>query len=531
MEIKEDLGYRQLDIHSKGFDMRESGSINEYGKVKVGLRSLDDAILSLGSLKQTNKNYGDKAAVLKAIDNVDVEALRAISNFFFRTNGIYFRTCNYFATMYRYDWWVTSITLDKKINNDKVVNEFNQILYYLDNSNIKKTCGDIALQTIVNGAFYGYRVMLKDRMAIQELPIAYCRSRYQVGDMPVIEFNMKYFDDQFTDVGYRMRVLKMFPEDFQKGYALYKQKKLGPDYSGDTRGDWYMLSPGLAFKFSVTPLDIPMFINAIPALIDLDAAQDLDRRKQMQKLLKIIVQKLPLDKNGELIFDVDEARDIHNNAVAMLSRAIGVDVLTTFTDVEDIDLSDSAAAAGVDDLARSERTAYNAFGVSQNIFNADGNLSLQKSILSDEAQFRTMLLQFKSFYDQIVRDMSKNPKKYVFRFEFLETTQYNYQEMSKMYKDQAQMGFPKLLSQIALGQSQNSILHSMYFENEILKLHEIMIPPMLSSTMNSETILGKTNQTDTKKSQNITEDSKGGRPANAEDERSEKTIHNQERLS
>jgi len=27
---------------------------------------------------------------------------------------------------------------------------------------------------------------------------------------------------------------------------------------------------------------------------------------------------LPLDKNGDLIFDVDEARDIHNNAVAML---------------------------------------------------------------------------------------------------------------------------------------------------------------------------------------------------------------------
>jgi len=25
-----------------------------------------------------------------------------------------------------------------------------------------------------------------------------------------------------------------------------------------------------------------------------------------------------MDKNGELVFDVDEARDIHNNAVAML---------------------------------------------------------------------------------------------------------------------------------------------------------------------------------------------------------------------
>jgi hypothetical protein len=42
-------------------------------------------------------------------------------------------------------------------------------------------------------------------------------------------------------------------------------------------------------------------------LLDLEAAQELDRRKQMQKLLKIIVQKLPTDKNGDLIFDIDEA--------------------------------------------------------------------------------------------------------------------------------------------------------------------------------------------------------------------------------
>jgi hypothetical protein len=32
-----------------------------------------------------------------------------------------------------------------------------------------------------------------------------------------------------------------------------------------------------------------MFVTSIPALLDLDAAQDLDRRKQMQKLLKILI--------------------------------------------------------------------------------------------------------------------------------------------------------------------------------------------------------------------------------------------------
>jgi hypothetical protein len=133
-----------------------------------------------------------------------------------------------------------------------------------------------------------------------------------------------------------------------------------------------------------------MFVNACPDIIDLDAAQDLDRRKQMQKLLKIIVQKLPMDKNGDLIFDVEEARDIHNNAVQMLRNAIGVDVLTTFTEVESIAMSDSNTATTTDDLDKVERTVYNSFGISKNLFNTDGNLSLEKSILNDEGSIRSL---------------------------------------------------------------------------------------------------------------------------------------------
>ena len=84
----------------------------------------------------------------------------------------------------------------------------------------------------------------------------------------------------------------------------------------------------------------------------------------MQKLLKILIQKLPMDKNGDLIFDIDEAKDIHNNAVAMLKRAVGVDILTTFADVESIDLSDKNTTTTTDDLAKVERTVFNSLGVS-----------------------------------------------------------------------------------------------------------------------------------------------------------------------
>jgi hypothetical protein len=85
----------------------------------------------------------------------------------------------------------------------------------------------------------------------------------------------------------------------------------------------------------------------------------------------------------------------------MLRNAIGVDVLTTFTEVESIDMSDKNTATSVDDLDKVERTVYNSFGISKNLFNTDGNLSLEKSILNDEGTVRSLKLQFEIFFDTI----------------------------------------------------------------------------------------------------------------------------------
>ena len=510
------------------------GESLEFGRMKIGKKSFEDLSLSLSTLKQTNRNYNNKTAILKALANKDVNSLREVSDYFYRTNGIYFRICNYFAQMYRYDWYIVNETYDDKVDSKKVTKEFYKALNFLDNSYIRQTCMDIALSVIKNGVYYGCLIPSSTGILFQELPVNYCRSRYKLGNTPIVELNMKFFDEKFSDIGYRMRVLKMFPEDIQKGYVLYKNNKLPPDYQGDTAGAWYALDKGSAVKFDFGNGDIPLFASAIPALLDLEAAQELDRRKQMQKLLKIIVQKLPLDKNGDLIFDIDEAQDIHRNAVAMLANAIGVDVLTTFADIESVDISDKSTATTNDELEKVERSLYNAFGTAQNLFNSDGNLATTNSILNDEALCRTLLLQFAAFYDQVAQLMSSNPKKWKFRLYMLETTQYNYKELSKMYKEQTSMGYSKMLPQIALGQSQSFILNSCRFENEVLKLHEIMIPPMLSSTMNSDVVLGKTGNSEGSKNQKAIEGeekSSGGRPEKEDSQKSDKTIANKESMS
>ena len=521
---------KQEDIHAKGFKMNQQ----EFAKIKLGRNVFEDITMSgaYGSTKSVTRSYSDKAKVVKALTNNDLKELRAISRYFYRTSGIYSRICNYFAQMYRYDWYIAPELYGDKVSEKKLLADFKKALTFLDNSAIKQTCGEIALKVIMEGVYYAC-VMISPTggIMLQELPVEYCRSLYNRGRTPIIDLDMKYFDAKFPDVVQRMKVLKLFPEDVQKGYVLYKSGKLPADSVNEKNSSWYTLQAGSAIKFDFGNGGTPVFASAIPALLDLEASQELDRRKQMQKLLKILVQTLPTDKNGDLIFDIDEANDIHKNAVAMLSNAVGVDVLTTFADIEAINIQDNATAASNDELEKVERQLYNAFGTAQNLFNAEGNLATTNSILNDESMCRNLLYQFSNFYNQVTQLLSTN-KKYNFRFWMLETTQYNYKELSKMYKEQMNNGYSKMLPQIALGHSQSFILNSCHFENVLLELYKVMIPPVSTNTINGEELLGRGDNSNTGNSQNNVEgNGEAGRPEKEDGEKSDKTIANQESMN
>lgn len=506
----------------KKFDSEEKTPSLDFSKIAAGAKTVKDATLDdyIFQFNDLKANLIDKGTIAQALFSKDQNSLREISNFFFQTSGIYERFCQYLSHIYRYDWILTPIILNRKTTKSiKVENDFYAILNFLENSNLKKLLGDIALKVIKNGCYYGLIVSATDRLMIQELPVKYCRSRYHAGGKPAVEFNMKFFDENFKDSAYKLRVINLFPKDIQKGYALYKAGKLPRDFSSDDNG-WYLLDNELAIKFNLNEDDCPKFVNAIPAILDLDAAQELDRKKMMQRLLKILIQKLPTTKDGELIFDMDEAQDIHNNAVQMLKKAVGVDIITTFADIEAIDLADKTTTTSIDDLSKVERSVFNSLGTSQNLFNTEGNTALEKSILNDEAIMKDLLFQFQNFLNFIiVKAGVKDNKNYSFKIQILETSIYNYKDLAKTYKEQSQLGYSKILPQIALGNSQLTILNSIYFENEILKLNEIMIPVQMSSTQS------KTSSSSVSSS---TSNDGAGRPELVDDKKADKTIQNKE---
>ena len=440
--------YIQDEIRKKGFAMDFQRVLSaddvsgrepiDYSKVKVGMKRLEDAVIRLGTLKKTHAEYTNKEVVLAAIRDGDIDKMREISRFFYKVSGIYPRLCRHMAFLYKYDWTLDCHIADKKkVKKDKVASEFYNCLRYLDKLNIKSFCGDAALDVFRDGCKYLYLVDSNGLTYYQDLPASHCRSRYSINGRPVVEFNMRYFDETFKDTAQRLRMLKMFPVEFSKGYVLYKEGKLKAEYPGDKAG-WYVLDVNNTIKFNINGEDFPAFIAVIPAIIDLDAAQALDRKKMAQQLLKIIIQKMPMDKNGELIFDVDEAQQLHNNAVRMLQKAIGIDVLTTFADVEVADMADNQSQASLDQLHKYERAVFNESGTAENLFNTDGNIALEKSIMNDEAALYNLILQFESFLNSLLEPFNKNPKKVCYKVQILTTTIYNYKEMAKLYKEQTQ---------------------------------------------------------------------------------------------
>ena len=545
------------EIKNKGFKMDLASDTNErytptdFSKIRMGIKTLDDAIVSYGTYNKISATLGNKQHVLRAITNGDVKELREISNFFYKTSGIYKRLCRYMAYLYKYDWFITPyieecqglLDADSGISDTstdekeekrkkKAFLDFFKVLKFFDEFEVKRFCGKVALKVVKNGCYYGYLVGQNNKIVIQQLIPEYCRSRFEVNNRPAVQFNMKFFDTYYPDTEQRIKILKLFPEDFRKGYKAYKNGKCPPQFKGDTEG-WYLLDPRCTIKFSITEDDYPPFISIIPYLLDLDAAQDLDRRRMAQKLLKIIIQKMPIDKNGDLIFDIDEAQALHNNAVKMLSKAIGIDILTTFAEVDVADMSDKGNQSNVDELEKVERTVYNEAGVSQMQFNSDSNTALNNSILNDEASMYDLLLQFESFLNLLLQPFNKSPKRCYYKAQFLNTTIYNYKEVSKLYKEQMQIGFSKMLPQVALGQAQSAILAAAYFENDILDLVRVFIPPMMSSTMNAEALTNRGNVTG--KENNNPDSSgngtgQGGRPEKPDSEKSDKTLQNRQSM-
>jgi len=468
----------------------------------------DAASPAIGDYRAMGRTIFTKRIVVKALEERDIYKIRSISRHFFSVSGIYSRACRYMAYLPTYDYTITP-NITKYNSKERLMEDFMRVLKFVDSLNLKTKLSEISLSAIVDGAYYGYLKTQGNRAVIQDLPTDYCRSVYKINGISVVEFNLDYFDRNFKSLESKKIILRNMPQEISEMYVRWKS---GEEVSllRESIGNWMMLDISRAFKITLNKDDAPLFSHALPQIIDLDDLQGIQKKKAESQLLKIMVQKIPLDKNGEFIFDMEEAKAMHANAVRMLARAINVDVLTTFADSELLDLEERRTNASADN-ERWERSTFSELGISQQLFATEGNIALEKSILNDESIAMQLLYQYQDWLNTVLHNkfIQNNPD-YTFDVWFPRLTQHNRADMARLYKEQAALGYSKVLPALALGQSQSNFLSSILFENEFLDLGAVMVPVKMASTQS-----GKAGG------------DAAGRPPKADDQKSDKTLANE----
>ena len=449
----------------------------------------------------------------------DLDSLRQLSRYYYRTNSEYRENIDFLATLPFYDTLVTPIFEQGKGSQAQIIKSFYNACAFVDKLDVKNTFTRITKAWLVNGMYNGILREIGNKISIQDLPLEFCRTRFKdYNNLNILEFNVTYFEHKFSDERERARMLLTFPEIVQKAWRNWKDKK--------TTDPWVMISSadgGINFCFADD--QTPLLIAAIPRLRKLKDAVGREETRDENELYKLLIQRMPIDKDGELVFELDEVADIHAGVATMLQDLDTVDVLTTFGDTTLENLQDSSAASqSADRIEKYTKNAWNALGRGSILFNAENSSTLAYSIKKDESLMKSYLNMYSTWIRfQINQRFVRTGL--TFDFEILPTTMFNIKDYQSIYFQGAQYGYSKMKAGVASGIKQLAQLSLMTFENDFLHMTEKMIPLQSSYTSSNNESGGSSGSGGTKKT-SVTVGNQGGRPELPDEEKSEKTQAN-----
>jgi hypothetical protein len=436
----------------------------------IQFEKLSEGIYAINyKTKPTYIKYS-KEQVMKALESSNTSNLRIMSNYFFNVSGEYRRILHYFSSILTFDYLVVPRVYDDSVDYQK---NLDKVLKYTDNANIKEVNRFIAFITLLDGVFYGYERTLGENIVLQQLPFEYCRSKFKINNNHAVEFNLRFFD-QYKDTEQKIEVFAAFPDEFFEAYL---------DYKNGNSTEWVLLNPNFARCHKLTDNQTPFFSTVFPELINLTEYKEMDKSKDNMDLYRLIVQKLPLDKNTGLpMLKLEEGQALHRNAKKMITQE-GIDVLTTPLDVESISLQEKGQTLR-DNIERANNRVFNTAGVSKLLLNSGsdgGSIGLSNSLKVDESLLFGLLDQNKLWYENRFTLINKD-RKVFYEILFPPITIFNRKEMYDLYKEGATLGYSKLMPLTAMGIKQTTFMSLLKYENDYLKLLDKMKPLQTSYT-------------------------------------------------
>lgn len=491
---------------SRNFDLT---SFTRAKEKMVSTNQTADSVSTLGGYYSWSVRYRKTYTPEEIRDIVEegsIQAKRILSNYFFETNGYYRQIILSYVNLLKYSGiLIPNPTNGKKLSNSNISKRYYGAINYEEMMKLPSFYANCIKDILVNGVYYGL-IISKDKSSFVcvDLPYEYCRTRYQdpFGN-DLVEFNVQYFDT-ITCPEDRELTLKLYPKVVVKAYR--DKKRVNP---------WVVLPMGTGVCFLLfdgTPIFLPMLLD----ILDYEDAMDDQKARDKEEISKIIVQKVPHLTDGQFLLEPDEVAELHAGAVGMLKGNPHLSVLSTYADVDAIvskTTNDNKAAI----LERYEKNIYVQGAVSPQLFASTSSSTLDASQRVMLGFMMLIARKIDNFVSYFIDNFFGNGN-VTFKYETLPVAYFNEDKFITNSYKLASSGYSFLLPALAMGISQRDLSSIKDLENNILQLSDIMIP------LQSSYVQGNGSGS------NSSEKGEVGRPALEEEEKSEKTIANEESI-
>ena len=479
--------------------------ISSYSKAQTKMIATSDA--TYGTLGTSRARYLERIReytpekIERIITSGSLAEQQALSRNFFYKDGYYKQIIIHYATLLKYaGLLIPNPSLGKKLSTSHISKRYYNAIDYVEKMNLPVFLTDCATRALIDGCYYGVVVQLdKQNFSVLDLPSGYCQTRYKdLNGDDLIEFDVSYFNS-IVDLTAKEQALASYPKFIRDAYKKWQKQK--------SSNSWVIIPSdiGICFPFFDGR---PLFLSVIPASLEYDDAIQTERDRDAEEIRKILVQKIPHLQDGRLLFEPDEAAEMHAGAVGMLKGNKNISVLTTYADVDAV-VSKTTGESTSKTLEQIEKNIYAQAGVSGQIFSSTGSSTLDASIKNDIALMMYLANKFSRFITNSINRIYGNTN-ITFKYQILPVSIHNMDKFVDQSFKLSGSGYSYLLPVVALGLSQRDIVNLKELENDVLKLGEKLIPLSSSYTQSS--------------------DNSAGRPKLDDSEKAEKTIKNEESL-
>ena len=410
---------------------------------------------SIGRLRQTTDE------IINRVLNGTVSQKRELSETLYNAGTLYTQLIEYFVGLPEFTYYASAT----EFKNRKTHKNIKKVLEFADTLKIPSTFAQILRQELIYGCYYG--ILCYDKSS---------------GFSYILELNPKdvvvlgEYSPGFKAIGVRSTYFSTKTEQEltmllpQLPSEMINQLKEG--------GKSIIVVPSPATVAFEMPGGLPpILFAAIPFFDYLDRIR-YDKKKLEQALVLLLTQKLPLKTDGELIFTLEEAAELHQNMARVLSQDGLANAVTTFGDIKAISTDTSAAATQPTSAEALKQVPINA-GIISALFFPESSQDVQFSVQKDSAFVLRQIERYNNWLLYQARFIDKD-----LTLKILPVSWVNKDAWLSQVKEKYTFGLNKILYAIGNGIKQSELLAQIEYEQS-LGFDTLLSPPQNSNTISA----------------------------------------------